>query len=406
LLPSAADRDEAARLEAVHELDVLDAPRDEGFNRIVRLVRAIFKVPVSFVSIIDAHRQWYTACDGFEAIETPRGRTFCQVTIQQCEPLVIADTKLDPRFADHPNVIGEPFVRFYAGAPLCTRDGHNVGTLCIVDFVPRSFDAEQVAILADIARIAMAQLELRQLVSEDVLTGARSRRAFRQEGAEAMALARRHGYPLSCVTFDLDHFKAINDRLGHAVGDDVLLAVARACGRLLRKADRLGRLGGEEFGIVLPHTGRKGAFNTAEKLRMAIAALKFPEHNRALSVTASFGYTAMDSETHDLDALLARADAALYEAKAGGRNRSVGWRDANGVQARRRVLKAGSIEFNDGRSSIDCTVRTLGDDGGGLDVSSTIGIPDRFTLVVRSDGKRWPCHILSKTERHVEVLFD
>lgn len=401
-----ADKIEAARLEALHALDILDSPREEGFDRIARLLRAIFHVPVGVISLIDAHRQWYKACEGLPFSEVPRGQTFCQIAIQQSEPLIVPDTLLDPRFAEHRHVKGAPFVRFYAGVPLQTREGHNVGTLCIVDFQPRSFDDEQVSILSDLARIAMEHFELRLLVAEDVLTGALSRRTFRQEGAQAMALARRHGHPLSCLAFDLDHFKAVNDHFGHAAGDAVLVGVAKACAAVLRGADRFGRLGGEEFGIVLPHTDRKGAFDTAEKLRNAIGALKFPSASPALRVTASFGYVAMDTQTPDLDALLARADVALYEAKAAGRNRSVGWRDAAGVQARRRVLKAGSMEFNNRSSAIDCTIRTLGDDGAGLDVSTSLGIPDHFTLVARSDGMNWPCHVISKTERHLEVAFD
>ena len=174
----AAEFDEATRLEALSRYDVLDSPHEEAFDRLARLIQNIFGVKIAIVSMIDAHRQWYKSCFGLESAEAARSETFCQVTIKQREPLIVPDTTKDPRFAFHPNVIGEPHIRFYAGVPLTTPDGHSIGTVCAIDDVPRRFTDRDVAILTDLAQIAMDELELRQLAAIDALTGVLSRRAF------------------------------------------------------------------------------------------------------------------------------------------------------------------------------------------------------------------------------------
>lgn len=399
---------EDRRLEAIDRFDVLDTPREEGFDGIARLIRNIFKVRIGFVSVIDAHRQWFKSSEGLGISEIARSDTMCDYTIREAKPLVVTDTLLDARFSKHPAVVGEPHVRFYAGVPLRTRDGQTIGTMCAVDFEPRQFGRDQVEILTDLARVAMAEFELRQLVAVDGLTGILSRRAFKDESAKALALARRHELDVSCITFDLDHLKLINEHHGQAAGDLVLAGVARACRQILRRTDHFGRLGGEEFAVFLPHTDKQGALDVAQKLRTAVESLALDVGNATLRVTASFGIATLDAETEDLDALLSRADSALYEAKAAGRNSCVVWKrgDSGERSVQRRVLKAGRITFHNRMSTIDCTIRSLGDEGAGLDVSSTIGVPEHFTLEIRADGVEMPCRVISRMERHIEVEFD
>ena len=401
------DLDEAERLDALNRFDVIDTPREEAFDRITRLIRNIFDLPVAIVSMIDGHRQWYKAYEGLENREVSRDETFCKYTLQDMTPLVVPDARDDARFARNPMVTAGPQVRFYAGAPLRTNDGHNIGTVCAIGFEPRAFSQSESAILSDLAALAMDELELRQLASIDHLTGVLSRRAFKEQAAGALALARRHRHGLACIAFDLDHFKSINDNHGHATGDRALAAVAEACRGQLRSTDIFGRLGGEEFAIILPHTDREQMGGVAEKIRQAIERIAVRNGGTAVPVTSSFGMAALDARTGDIDALLANADAALYEAKAGGRNRCVAWRPPNDAPAgpRRRVLKAGRILFNNRMSSIDCTVRTLGEGGAGLDVTSSIGVPEAFSLQIRSDDFETSCRIVSQTERHIEVEF-
>lgn len=405
---SQADIQEFERLEALDQLDIIDMPHDDAFDGVAELVKNIFDVPIAIVSVIDAHRQLYKACVGLSASEVARKDTFCTHTIRMDNPMVVPDATLDERFADHPMVVGAPSIRFYAGAPLRTSDGHNIGTLCAIDTKPRDFGARETAILQGLANLAMEQMETRQLAATDMLTGVLSRRAFLQQGARAVNLADRHKYHLSLITLDIDHFKSINDCYGHAAGDKALAEVATASGKCLRASDIFGRVGGEEFAILLPHTDRRGALGVAERLRRAIAGLPFEPDGTPRQLTASFGVSTVDIATRTMEGLLANADAALYQAKANGRNQVVGWHNqqqADEESVRRRVLKAGMIHFNGRMSTVDCTVRSLSQIGAGIDLSSSYGLPEKFGLMIRSDGFDKSCRMISQTERHIEVEF-
>lgn len=395
---------EAARLEKLEEFDILDTPHEESFDRVARLISQIFGVEIGIVSMIDGHRQWYKAAKGLEASETNLSESFCRYTIQGDQAMVVPDATQDTRFADNPMVTGGPAIRFYAGVPLRTRDGYNLGTLCAIDTKPRQFGQKDVAILEDLARMVMRDLELSQQVAVDELSGALSRTAFKAEARRHVALASRSGEPMTIIGFDLDHFKAINDVRGHAVGDKVLSAVGDVCRAHLRGSDFLGRLGGEEFAVLLPKTDLEGGMLVAGKLREAIEALTaefgFP-------ISASFGVASRGGKFDQVDAMLERADQAMYAAKRNGRNQVVS--EARAVAPptapRRRVLKAGKIRNLNGRTSLDCTVRSLGDDGATLSVSTPLGIPDDFILGIPVDHFEMPCHVTGKSEHAVEVSF-
>jgi len=138
---------ESERLSAVQSLGLLDTAAEERFDAIVGLAARIFKVPISYVALVDHHRQWFKAKVGFEACETSRDVAFCSHAILQDQPLIIKDTHADVRFARNPLVTGEPFIRFYAGAPLRDSTRQKVGTLCLADRAPREFRSEDVELL-------------------------------------------------------------------------------------------------------------------------------------------------------------------------------------------------------------------------------------------------------------------
>ena len=404
---SDADQREAERLAALDHYDVLDTPFEDSFDRITRLIRNIFCVPIAVVSLVDAHRQWHKAAEGVGLREFPLKDTVCRYAVGQGEPLIVCDAHDDARFAAHPMVTGEPFIRSYAGVQMRTAEGHNIGTVCAMDSVPRQFTRKEIEILADLAQLAMDELELRALAATDALTRLFSRRAFKEAAARVVDLAIRHKHDLSCIVFDLDRFKSINDTYGHAAGDQVLIAVAAVCREHLRKTDIVGRLGGEEFAVVLPHTNLRGALEVAEKLRSEIEKLRFDFKKVNGGITGSFGVTQLDRTAANVDFLLTEADAGLYEAKSSGKNRCVARRSAEDIRrsARRRVLKAGRVLLNNRHSVIDCTVRSLAEDGAGIDVSSTSGIPDRFILSIPSDRFEGRCRVISQTDKHIEVEF-
>jgi diguanylate cyclase (GGDEF)-like protein len=399
---------EQQRLAALTRYDILDTPPEEPYDRITRLVRNIFSVKMSAVTMIDAHRQWFKSRQGLDDCEIPRGYTLCNNTIAHQKPLVVPDTLLDGRFVSNPFVAGAPFIRFYAGVPLCSPEGHAVGTLCALDDKPHGFDTTQLAIIADLAGVVMEEMEMRTLVMRDALTGALSRRALRDEFASAITLAGRHRHELSCIMFDLDHFKSINDTHGHGVGDVVLKTAVEACHAELRATDIIGRIGGEEFVIVLPHTGLHAALSVAEKLRAAIAHMHVDGRSGPVSVSASFGIATLDSNDTDVDRMLQQADTALYAAKSAGRNACRVWTQEEPVVNQGvlpRVLKAGQISFS-GPITVDCTVRGLSGTGALLNVLSTADLPDRFELGIAAEDFRRPCKVAARSERHIEVTFE
>jgi diguanylate cyclase (GGDEF)-like protein len=404
-----ADQYEQLRLAALDRYDVLDSPSEQAFERIMRMARAIFEVPIAAVTLIDGHRQWVKSQHGLGTEDTPKCDSFCNVAIRQDRPLVVADTWVDDRFKANPLVQGPPYVRFYAGAQLWTPDNFGLGALCLIDTKPRQFSAEQVALLRDLADVVVSELEAQRLSMTDSLTGILSRHGFRREAKRAVSLAVRHGHPLSCIAFDIDHFKAVNDGHGHAAGDKVLREVSAACGQRLRSTDVFGRVGGEEFAVALPHTNAADAMQVAEQLRATIDGMAFKELDAPLGVSASFGVASLERPGVNLDELLRRADTALYAAKNAGRNRCELWQappDSNASAIMRRVFKAGQIAFNGGRSTIDCTVRNLSDSGANIEVVSFEGIPESFKLLIPADGISRHCKIVGRGDRRLEVAFD
>jgi diguanylate cyclase (GGDEF)-like protein len=187
--------------------------------------------------------------------------------------------------------------------------------------------------LAGPLRITALVEQSERLATLDALTGLLNRRAFLRGVEVEMARSTRYGLPLSTLLIDIDHFKQINDRHGHAMGDRALVEVSGAVKRSLRQMDVPCRWGGEELVVMLPNTDVDGALVVAERLRESIAALELPLPVGALRMTASVGVSQLRGKD-SFDALIERADQAMYEAKAAGRNRVVVDRPASEAQPR------------------------------------------------------------------------
>lgn len=166
------------------------------------------------------------------------------------------------------------------------------------------------------------EAELERQAHEDFLTGLSSRRHFMEQGEVNLARALRYGSPLTIFMMDIDHFKSVNDTYGHKAGDVVLQKLGQQCKTILREVDVIGRIGGEEFAIILPETGHEKGLEVAERLRKSIAEMDptsrdiGPEH-----ITVSIGVTSIKDGDSRFDHLLGRADSALYQAKEKGRNK-------------------------------------------------------------------------------------
>ena len=151
--------DEPARLTSLHALDLLDTEPEERFDRITRVATALFKVPMATITLVDERRQWFKSCQGTAGREDPRDASFCAHVISSREPMIVVDTLGDERFADNPLVLGGPRIRFYAGYPLTLDDGSCVGTLCLLDKRPRTFERLDLEQLRDLAQIVMEQFQ-------------------------------------------------------------------------------------------------------------------------------------------------------------------------------------------------------------------------------------------------------
>ena len=315
--------DDDGRVAALRRLDVLDTAVEEPFEKIVTLVRTVLAVPVATVTLVDRDRQWFKARRGMEQSETPRAVSFCTHTIQQRDPLIIENALADPRFAESPLVVGPPYVRSYAGLPLRTPEGYNVGALCAMDTRPRRFSPADIAILSNFANIVCDELELRLIAQVDHLTGALTRRGFVDQAQREMERTLRYGRASSLIMIDVDHFKRVNDTYGHSIGDQVLKQIASLAETTLRPCDLFGRLGGEEFALLMPETSGAAALVVAERLRNTIAEHPMTLHGGGtIHVTASFGVAELSTSFNTLTAWLERADTMLYAAKSGGRNRT------------------------------------------------------------------------------------
>ena len=162
---------EALRLKALHDLAILDSPREQSFDDIAQVAMQLCNVPIAVVSLVDRDRQWFKSCLGLDATETPRDVAFCaHAILAPDDVLVVEDATKDNRFFDNGLVTGAPYIRFYAGAPLINSEGMALGTLCVIDYQPRVISAEQISSLKALARQVVQLLRLRSAHDEREIT--------------------------------------------------------------------------------------------------------------------------------------------------------------------------------------------------------------------------------------------
>jgi len=155
-------KNEAQRIKVLWQYEILDTVPEEVFDDLTELAARICEAPIAMITLVDENRQWFKSKIGVTINETSRDISFCGHAIEQSDLFIIPDATLDKRFAKNPLVTSDPKIRFYAGAPLITPDGHALGTLCVIDKVPRELTADQKQALRVLARHVMTQLELRR----------------------------------------------------------------------------------------------------------------------------------------------------------------------------------------------------------------------------------------------------
>jgi diguanylate cyclase (GGDEF)-like protein len=343
---------EQERLRELDLLNIMDSLPERSYDGFAKLAAIICETPIALISLLDGSRQWFKANVGLDATETPRDQAFCAHTI--IDPgtvMVVNDAAADERFVDNPLVKGDPNIRFYAGAALVTASGLALGALCVIDREPRELSARQLEALETLAsevsmmlqlrrtvgelertvldqdaevdrlvgyqrELEQVEVELRAAASTDPVSGLANRRSLDTRLSEEVARAVRYRAPLAVLMVDLDGFKEHNDAFGHVAGDEAIRHAADVLSAALRPHDFLGRYGGDEFTVILPHTSSIGARVLAERLRREVSMAAWRERD----FTVSIGYAVLGEGTSTLEELLTAADAALYRAKRAGRN--------------------------------------------------------------------------------------
>ena len=320
--PYPVPADEPLRLRDLERHAAIGLSSDPHFERLVDLAASLFGTPIVAISLVEAERQWFLASRGLGGVcETPRSSAFCAHAIAGEGVMVVPDACLDERFSANPLVVGEPGIRFYAGAPLRSSNGHNLGTLCVIDLQPRPpLTATQQQQLQWLADLVMRELELRRLTLHCPITGLPIRRAFLEIGEREWLRARSDHLPLALLCFDIDDFRRINQRWGQRAGDRVLMDFADLVRGFKREQDYAGRLGDGEFGLLLINTSVDQAMAVAEALRNATAHLPGVHTHSDVTLHISGGLSSLAPEDHSFDDLLQRADRALQLAKGNGRN--------------------------------------------------------------------------------------
>ena len=312
--------DEEQRLRDLERHGVIGLASDEHFDRIVELASSIFQAPMSLISLVERDRQWFLTRKGLEASETPRTMAFCAHAIAASGVLVVPDARADERFSTNPLVIDEPYVRFYAGAPLRSPDGHNLGTLCVIDQQPRQPSSEQIHQLQLLSELVMREIELRRIAMLCPITGLPLRQTFLAIGNREYKRARLEGQPLSLLCFDIDNLRQVNSRWGHPAGDKLLLDLVNLSRTYLREVDFAARLGDGEFALLLVGMDHDQAMALADHLRQAVAAIPGMYSHTDFKLHISGGLTSLGQADHSFADLMQRGSRALELAKSNGRN--------------------------------------------------------------------------------------
>ncbi len=319
MIPPSLPDDESTRLADLHALAVLDTAPEERFDRVTRVARTLFDMPLALVSLVDADRQWVKSGTGDYHRESSRETSFCGHAILSEDIMVVPDAAADPRFHDNPMVTGEPYVRFYVGRPLKVNGRSKVGTLCLMDSRPREFGDHERLLLEDLALMAEQELTAVSMATTDRLTGLLNRQGFELLASQSLRMCQRMKRPASLLFFDMDRFKQINDQFGHEEGDRALRTFASVLTQSFRGSDLIARLGGDEFVALLIDAPAEGLDEALSRFRKRLAE-EGDHDGPPYELRCSIGHAEYDPvQEPSLTTLLAEADRLMYSDKAARR---------------------------------------------------------------------------------------
>lgn len=330
---------ENERLAALDGLGVLYSPSEERFDRITKLARKIFDVPIALVSLVAADCQWFKSAQGLTADQTPREVSFCGHAILKDDALIVPDAHVDNRFSDNPLVTGPPNVRFYAGYPI-EYEGKKLGTLCLIDVEPRTFsmsDREDLQSMAlwvqneiSLTALSQAQVELLKELGAakrqsmiDPLTKSWNRQGIEELLVKEMARSRREQEAVSIMLIDVDDFGRVSDNHGQDVSDAVLMEVAQKVRSAIRPQDLVGRLDGDRFLLFLGDCFSNRAAGIAQRVLTSVTEEALAAGGQPMPITVSVGVASTaNAEDGDIRALMDLAEDALGDARREGGGRA------------------------------------------------------------------------------------
>jgi len=306
---------EQARLDTLRSLNILDSVREERFDRLTRLARRLFNVPIAIVSIVDAEREWFKSSLGVELTETSREISFSGHTILGDDLLVVPDTAKDERFYDNPLVINTPNIRFYAGCPITARNGTKLGTFSIMDHQPRDLGEGERELMHDLASMVEQEIATSQHETIDELSMLSNRHGFETLAERALKVCKRSDAPATLLLFNLKNFRQVNDRFGYAEGDRGLAAFSTLLVEIFRESDVIGRIGGDEFVVLLTNTAKTDSPDVLARLGDALTNFnRLSRRGYALAYTVEA--VEYDPEMHhSIGELLQEADTHMYQNK-------------------------------------------------------------------------------------------
>lgn len=352
--------DNHARREEIRGFDldsyqVLDTPPEQSFDDLVRLASLVCAAPIALITLIDSAREWFKARLGTDLHELPRHLSLSARAIENpLDVTVVEDIAAHPEFSQNAFTHLSPGVRFYAGAPLVTPVGCALGTICVMDYCPRSISPNQISALKALARQVVSQLELRRLVNDssgngrqhsrqnrtpalrgdrpndvdpklnkvftrDELTKLVDRRTFDRILEEAVINATKRSESLSLILIDVDHFKDVNDELGRTNGDKLLSELAQRLQEAARRGDLVSRYDDDTFAVACPAISESLAYTVAQRFRLAVQGVVC--NGRMLTASAGVAGLCVDALT--AVEMIEAADKALYTAKRTGRDKVV-----------------------------------------------------------------------------------
>lgn len=307
---------------------------DQQLMRIRRIGKRLFGVANCLITFSDASA---AAQDGERSLASIEA-AFCTSLPQPTVLTVVSDTRIEKLLSQHRLVLGAPYIRFYVTCPIFNSANTAIGSISLIDYLPRIFSEQDRLLLSDLARLVESELQLRSMsVTQldlqkknknlrrksliDPLIGTWNRGAIMRILTIESIRCDKLGVPLSLIVADLDYFKRINDTYGHPAGDTVLVKVASRLRSCIRSQEALGRYGGEEFLIVLPGSSHATAMAVGERMRAAVASQPEVIGNASFNLTVSAGVASTELFPHaTTEELISLADVALYAAKDAGRN--------------------------------------------------------------------------------------